>query len=281
MTRADVAQRIVEAAETLTSGKKFKTASGKPVAAREVAAYRLYRLAKDLTAYDVDAEFEASVQEVGNLAQQFRDTHQALIAEVGTMEKALQEKRALLASYYKGWKTQSGYEKARREMLRQAEQCMEVGDVLDDLAEDLQVVRRESTQESYKEKYNVLVSTLNEAELKKYSRILGSFFRKQTTEVKTGLKELDGAVKEWHESAQAIADERGIKLPKASELGRVRTANVLTDIAEILKGIIPNFVKGIKMWATKLWNAISKNGRELDKISSDILGMASKARAAL
>jgi hypothetical protein len=242
---------------------------------RRAAASGMVALAKELVGFNVTKEFEASTRETERLAIQFKDAHADLIREVNEAEKALKDKQDVLKAYYKDWATKSGYKTVRAELLGQAETCMAVGESLDGLADGMKLVKRESEQESYKEKYNVLVSMLNEAELKKFSRILNQFFNKQVTELKTGLKLLDDDVKEWHEGAQSIAEERGIKLPKAS----ARTANVFEDVVEAIKEAIPRLVETVTGFFSGLLERVRVNGDELADLEGKIAAMVAKARA--
>jgi hypothetical protein len=236
-------------------------------------------MAKTINSFQLGPEVVASAKAVAKLAQDFKDHHADLIAQIAAMERAVDAKRDVLKAYYKDWKTETGYERSRRELLAQASTCMQVGDAMTELADDLSIVKRESEQESYKEKYNILVSTLNEAELNKYRRILDSFFSKQITELKTGVKELDGAVKEWHDSAQAIADERGVRLPKASD--NIRQAGVVDEFMDVLKGIIPKLKVSLQRWGQNLWRNITQNSSQLSDISQKLLDMTSKAHEVL
>jgi len=279
MRKLELAKRLVDISESMVRASSMKTASDVSNAKRETAA-RMIVLAKQLMGFDMTKEFEASVKAVGSLAQQFKDTHADLIQQINEAEKALKEKEDLLQAYYKDWATNSGYKPLRSAVLQQAQQCMAIGDTLDNLAEELKIQRRESEAESYKEKYNILVSTLNEAELLKFSRILNSFFKKQTTEIKTGLSALDGAIKEWHESAQEIAKERGVKLPKASDEG-VKQANVFEDIADAIQSFIPKLVQAVRDVFADIMMKITRNGRELDDMDNQLGQMVSKARSVL
>lgn len=241
-----------------------------------LTASSMLKLAKELVSFNPSAEMEKSVEAVAKLAREFKAGQIQLIQTIAEMDKQLEDKRKLLAKLYKDWEAQSGYRQARAELMEQANKCMAIGDTLTDLSGELTVGRRESEQESYKEKFNILVSTLNEAELNKYSRILNAFFRKQMTEVDAGMKELDGTVKQWHESAQAIAEERGVKLPKASI-----TAGFVGDIVDALKSVIPDLIQRVKTWGAKLFSRIAQNGDVLNVMETKLNRMVSTARATL
>jgi hypothetical protein len=92
------------------------------------------------------------------------------------------------------------------------------------------------------------------------------------------VKELDGTVKQWHDSAQAIADERGIDLPKASDSSR--TAGV-GDFLEALKNVIPELKMKLQKWGQNLWRRITQNSNQLGDISQRLLAMANKAKAVM
>jgi hypothetical protein len=269
MNKVELSGKLAGIAETLT---------GKDEALKERGATEMLKLAKELVSFDPPAEMEKSVEALAKLAKEFKDGQATLIAKIADMEKQVSESRKLLVSFYKGWEVQSGYRSLRAEVMVQAEKCMVIGDTLSDLSGELTVGRRESEQESYKEKYNILVSTLNEAELKKYSRILNAFFRKQMTEVDAGMKELNGTVKQWHESAEAIAEERGIALPKAAS---DKTAGFIGDIVDALKSIIPDLIKRVQTWATEFFAKIRKNGEVLDVMDAKLGRMVAKARSVL
>jgi hypothetical protein len=234
-------------------------------------------LAKELVGFDVSKEFEATVKSTAALAQQFKDAHADLIREINDAEKALKDRQDVLKAYFKDWATQSGYRPLRAALLQQAQQCMAIGDTLEGVADDLSVQRRESEQESYKEKYNVLVSTLNEAELKKYSRILNEFFNKQITELKTGLKVLDEDLKKWQDEAQAIADERGIKLPKAS----MKQAGILDDVADAIRSLVQKLIETVKDFFSGLMDKVMRNGKTLDAMDRELGSMVAKARSVM
>lgn len=276
MDRKVLAERIVGIAAELEGSSAVKTAS-EMSEGRKAAAAKMVLLAKELVGFDVSKEFDATVKSTAALAQQFKDAHADLIREVNDAEKALKDKQDTLKAYFKDWATQSGYRPLRAALLQQAQQCMAIGDTLEGVVDDLSVQRRESEQESYKEKYNVLVSTLNEAELKKYSRILNAFFNKQITELKTGLKVLDEDLKKWQEEAQAIADERGIKLPKAS----MKQAGILDDVADAIRSIIPRLVETVKDFFSGLMDKILRNGKTLDAMDRELGSMVAKARSVM
>jgi hypothetical protein len=228
-------------------------------------------------AYDPDAECEARLKELGALADEFKDTNAKLIAEVRAAEKKMKEAQATLKEAYTGWKRDSGYEKMRREVLRQAEQCMDIGDKLEDISDDLVVAQRESSQAAYKEKFAILVSTLNDAELKKFSQILDRYFNKVTTDLRTGVKVLDGSVKKWRDEAQDLADERGIALKKASD-GRSREAGAIWDL---ISDFVPKLVTKVKSVFTALYNRIFKTGQVLDGLGGSVDTLSAKLQRAM
>lgn len=268
MNRVELGTKLAGIAEVLT---------GKEAAVVEKGATEMLKLAKELVSFDPPAEMAKSVEALSALAADFKTGHKDLIAKVAQMEADLKDQQKMLANFFKGWEVQSGYRKMRGELLAQAEKCMAIGDTLSDLSGELSIGRRESEQESYKEKYNILVSTLNEAELNKFSKILNAFFRKQYTEVDAGSKLLDGEVKAWHASAQAIAEERGIKLPKAG----MKEAGFIGDLVDALKSIIPDLVSRVKNWVADLYGKIVKNGEVLNVLDAKLGRMVAKARAAL
>ena len=130
---------------------------------RKKVAQRLLRYAKELsgkrnvTAVDVGSEFAKTIKATDELAGQFLDTHKDLIQQVRDLDARLKSSSAVLAAYYKEWKIDSGYQKTRLELLKQAQQCMEVGESLTDLSDNFSIIKRDSRQESYKEKFNVLI----------------------------------------------------------------------------------------------------------------------------
>lgn len=241
---------------------------------RRAAAVGMLALAKELVGA-ATPELNEKAEAVEKLATQFKDVHADLVKEINEAEKALKDKQDILKAYYKDWATKSGYKVVKAEMLNQAQRCMDIGETLESVADGMKVVRRDSEQESYKEKYNVLVSMLNEAELAKYSRILNTFFNKQITEMKTGLKVLDDDVKAWHKEAQAIADERGIKLPKASD----RTAGLM-DMVEAMGEAIGELVNTVRRFFSGLLDRVVSNGRELDELEAQVERITSSVKGA-
>jgi hypothetical protein len=276
MDRKELATELVGISKDLAAADAVKTAS-EMSGARKAAAGKMVLLAKRLVGFDVSKEFEASVKATAALAQQFKDAHADLIKEMNEAEKALKDKQDVLKAYYKDWATQSGYKALRTAVLQQAQQCMSIGDTLDNLADDMKIQRRDSEQEVWKEKYGILVSTLNPAETAKYGRILNTFFRKQFTELKTGLKLLDDDVAQWQAGAQAIADERGYKMPKAS----VKTANLFEDIADAIKAEIPKLVKSVKDFFSDMLSRVLRNGEMLNDMDRELGSMVAKARSVL
>lgn len=245
---------------------------------RITAAQEIIKLAKELMLVaDEKADLEKTAKSVAELAREFKQKNAALLAQIDAMEKELKAKREALAQIYKDWAAKSGYKTLKASLLQQAQTCMSIGDTLEGLADDVRVQRRLSEQESYKEKYNILVSTLNEAELAKFSAILDVFFNKQITELKAGLKELDGELKEWSEGAQAISEERGLKLPKASE----REAGVLGDALSSLKEMAAKLAGKITGIFSRLVDSITGNGKQLDKLAAKVEAMAAAAREAM
>lgn len=268
MNRVELGTKLTKIAEeSVDEADGQKTASS------------MLMLAKELVSFNPSAEMEKSVEGLAKLGKEFKDGQAQLIQEIADAEKKLDEKREILSSLYKGWEVQSGYRQARAELMAQAHKCMAIGDSLTDLSGELSVGRRESEQESYQQKYNILVSMLNEAELAKYSRILNAFFRKQRTEIKDGMKELDDYVEKWHDSAKAIAEERGVTLPALR--GGKKFAGFIGDIMDALKTVIPNLVKAVQKWGQDLYSRITTNGKVLDIMDAKLGRMVAQARSAM
>jgi hypothetical protein len=236
-------------------------------------------LAKEFVSFDPPAEMEKSIEALAKLGKEFKDGQAQLIQAITETEDKLAEQRKLLTAMYKDWEVKSGYRQLRAELIEQAHRCMAIGDSLTDLSGELTLSRRESDAESYKEKYNILVSMLNDAELAKYSKIIGSFFRKQRTELDDGLKELNDFVERWHDSAKAIAKERGVELPAFR--GGKKFAGFIGDIVDMLKSIIPGLIKGIQSWGQGLYSRIVNNGKVLDVMDAKLGRMVAKARSVL
>ena len=268
MNRIELGGRVTKVAEVLMQeGGEVRGAA------------EMLKLAKELVSFDAPAEMAKSVEALAKLGKEFKDGQAQLIQEIAVAEKALDDKRELLTGVYKGWEVTSGYRKARAELMLQAHKCMAIGDTLTDLSGELSVGRRESEKESFKEKYNMLVSMLNEAELNKWSRVLNAFFRKQSTEIKDGLEELDDYVEKWHDSAKAVAEERGVELPALR--GGKKFAGFVGDIMDALRTVIPDLIRRVNTWGAKFFAAIVQNGDVLDTMDAKLGRMVSKARAIL
>ena len=243
-------------------------------------ASSMLTLAKELVSFDPPAEMEKTITACAKLGREFREGAGAqILAAISETEAKLAEQQEILKSIYKDWEVKSGYRQMRAELIEQAHKCMAIGDSLTDLSGELTIGRRESEQESYQQKYNILVSMLNEAELNKYSKILNAFFRKQRTELDNGLKELNDYVEKWHESAKAIAEERGVTLPALR--GGKKFAGFVGDIMDTLKTIIPGFIKGVQKWGSDLYNRIVNNGKVLDVMEAKLGRKIAQARSVL
>lgn len=262
--------------------------------ARKKVAKELLAVAKDLegasrptTAADVTKELEETAKACSKLAEEFKDTHASLIDEMNKADKKHKDLKSVLSGYYKDWNKKSGYNAVKKSVLVQAQECLDTGEVLEDLADNLILSKEKSQQASYQQKLNILLSMLNAAEMKKYEGLLKKYFNKNLTDLKVGLSNLDGTVKEWHKEAQAIAEERGIKLPKASKMAsamdraKERNAGILDALMDALKSIIPTLVRKIQDWGKRFLRTINRNGEELDDITSELTVMTARAQGLL
>lgn len=265
MDRTVLANRLVDIAKDLADMRQAGDRSDVIVA-----------MAKVINAYNMDNEVGAMKTQVSALVKLYKNTAAKMISEKNAAEEAFKKADEVLTAYTKEWRKQSGYDKVRTQLLEQAQQCLNVGEMLEGLEEDLTVVKRVSEKPAYEVAWSVLVATLNEAELKKFVTRLEGAYQKLFVELKTGVKDLDKVVKEWSEDAKNIAEERGIKLPRASV-----TAGAVDGFLDVLKGIIPNLISGIKSWGTRLWTAISGQTSQIDSLTDSLMSKVSKARAIL
>lgn len=264
MDKVVLASRLVEIAKDLS---ELRTAKSENI---------VTAMAHAINAYDQDAEVTKMTAQIAELVKVYKKNAARIIEERNAAEEAFKKTDAVVTAYTKNWRRDSGYDKIRAELLSQAQQCLKVGDVLEELEGDLRVLRRVSKQPSYEVAWEVLVSTLNGAEFKKFVARLEGAYAKLFTEIKTGVKDLDNVVKEWSKDAQDIAEERGIKLPKASI-----TAGVVDGFLEVLKSIIPNLIRGIRKWGADLSRAVSGQTAQIDSITNSVLARVNRARAVL
>jgi hypothetical protein len=248
---------------------------------RERLATELLCLAKELASCNVTSakssgkSLEDNIKAASVLANEFKQMHSSLIKEFEAQQAKVKETEEMIKGYYKDWAKKSGYAVIQKEILGQAATSMAIGETLEGIAEDIKVLRRDSKQESYKPKFEILMGMLNERELAKYSRLLNSYFAKQVTELKVGFETLDGTARDWYQEAKDIADERNYKLPRAS----VATSGTHSaGIIDVLKKVIPSLVKAVSSWAKGLYSRVVRNGQDLLDIQRDITVLAVKIK---
>lgn len=268
MDRNVLATRLVEIASDLANLKNASVATG--------SNHIVTAMAESVIAFDMDTEVTTLKAQIGALAKVYKESAAKLIAEKKAADAIAKEKDKILTAYTKNWKKESGYDKIRDELLAQADQCLKVGDVLDDLDSEITVAKRLSKQPAYEVAWSIVVSTLNDAELKKYVVRLEEAFKKVFVELKTGVKDLDDVVKDWQDSAKEIAKERGIELQTASI-----TAGMLDGFMDSIKSVIPQLMLGIRNWGANLWRAISGQTAQIDSITDSLMVKVNKARAIL
>ena len=240
-------------------------------------AKELVLMARELTGANTTKELEEKLKKAAELARQFKDAHPELIQAINDFERQMKEKQDILTAFYKDWAKASGYADLKKEILAEAVQCMAIGETIDNLVDDITLSRRDSEQEAYKEKWRVLVTTLNQLEENKYVRELGTVFNKQITELKTGMKMMDGESKRWYKEAEDLASERGIKLPKAS----LRQAGIIDDLQGLVKSIVPKFIIMVKEFFSGMLGRIMENGQKLDKMDAEIGKIVAQARSVM
>ena len=233
---------------------------------RNLVARVLVKIAKNLVAFENDEEEAAKAVELGQKIDSLMGPAKAALKErqdeLDKLTAKAKEVEKELKDAFKEWDAQTGYTASRKALEQELAEFEKAGGNLEKIASTCKVASRKSIQPSYKEWMLTIVSTLNDAELKKYFSSTLEAFKKNTIEVKTGISVLDVCRKEWSQEAKELADERGVALPKASRRltasGQIVTAGVLDwfkkigmSVAAVIKDVFGPVIRCIKGLAGK------------------------------
>jgi hypothetical protein len=233
---------------------------------KQMVARRLVCIAKELVASPED-EIKTALTEIELLAEKFKETHGALLNEMTEAEAKFKAYEKQVAETFKFWLDGSGFRKLRLQVLKQADECLAMGTQLESAAGSIALMKRESEQDAWKPKYEILKSTLNPAEKAKYGRYMDLYLAKQITEIKTGVKVLDHQIKSWCAEAQEIADERGVDLGRASSM---RSAGIFGTIGDMLKNMARKLVSKVSDVISGIYDRVTGNGRMLSKLRGEV-----------
>lgn len=243
----------------------------------EKQAKKLLKLAEEIVAQDepsdeeveeLKGKVEDKAQEVDQLVQDFKDAHSEILEERERLKAKMKEVEDQLGDAVKDWKKEVGYDKVKRELLKQANQCLALGEKWEDVGDNLEIIRRESSQEVWKKKFEVLWSTMNEAEREKFGPILNTSFKKVKTVVDASVDKLSDKHDDFQEQAKAIAKERGVKL---SSVDKGRQAGRISDaLKSIYEELAPDFIKDLADWFGRQFKKLTKSSEELDEIEDEV-----------
>ncbi|MBO4620676.1 MAG: hypothetical protein J5654_11280 [Victivallales bacterium] len=257
---------------------------------RNLVARVLVKIAKNLVAFENDEEEAAKAVELGQKIDNLMGPAKAAFAEAQkTIDELDSKKKAAekaLKDAFKEWDAQTGFSAAKKELEGELAEFKKAGGNLEKIAATCKVAGKKSIQPSYKEWMSVIVSTLNDAELKKYFETTLQAFKKDMLEVKTGISVLDVCLKEWDNEAKELADERGVALPKASRRltasGQIITAGLLDwfkkigmSVATLIKDVFGPVIRCFKGLAGKA----KANAEKAKAFNGKIGKLAAKAES--
>lgn len=253
---------------------------------RNLVASALLKIAKSIVAFENDEEEAAKAvalgQKIDNLMGPAKEALKERQKKLDELTAKAKEAEKELKDAFKEFDQQTGYTASRKALEQELAEFEKAGGNLSKIAASCKTAARKSTQPSYKEWMMVVISTLNDAELKKYFTTTLDAFKKNTLEVKTGISVLDVCLKEWSKEAKELADERKVELPKASRRltasGEIVTAGVLDWLkkigmaaAPLIKDVFGPVIRCIKGLAAKATASADKakafNGK-IDKLAA-------------
>lgn len=255
---------------------------------RRLVANALLKTAKSVLAYENDEEEAAKAEELGKkideLVKPALDALKERQAKLDEITKKAKEIEKELKEAFKEFDALTGYSKAVDALMEEVKAFETAGGNLSKIASACKVARKKSVQPSYKEWMMVVISTLNEAEIKKYFFDRVGDFKKNTLSLSTGIGVLDVCQKEWAPEAKELADERNVKLPKASRRLTAHGMVVKAGWTDWFKSIgmnIANFIKDIFRpvidWAKGLLGKAKSNADKVNDFNKKIEKLAAKA----
>lgn len=242
----------------------------------KMVAKELTKLANMIMAFKGNEELETEVKKLKELSDAFQDANKQLISEAEAAKATAKGIEDKLKEKYNAWKVKdvSGFLQLRKSVLELAETCLDKGEKLDDFIkelEDFSIKKRDSDADSYKMKYEMLVSTLHKnGEYQKYAKILDSSCAKIITEMKTGLSLLDDKVDDWDEKVKELAEERGLDWKGLIEYQFTRNtskkkASLIEDIAEKIQAGLDKAIIFIDNAISKIADKITGHAKSIEE----------------
>jgi len=252
--------------------------------------------------FDINAlEIEEQIKILSNLAKNFKDAHAEQIAKVNEFEKRKSEKLSQLENELvsefggdlptefknsiKDWKKVgvSKYDKISKAVLENAAKTGMVGDKLKVLVDDLEIVVSESEKDSYKMKYEMLVSCLAQnGEYEKYSSILDISCNKIFYNLETGLKALDKKTDDWKKDVKDLAIERKLdwksllKYTFFKGLRRQEKTSSVNDIVKEIKGLFSGAIQWFGRTLGLIYSSVIKETNKVDEMEKTIKKLISQ-----
>jgi len=237
---------------------------------KEIIAKELLLLAKELVALKdepmtalTDTErkkLEKNSKALGKIAKEFFDANKDTIVKLNELKKQEKELTDKLKLFYMGndkipkWRYNSGYLDAKNSLTEQASKVLEVGEMIELLADEgMKLSKRVSQAPSPALRLAILESLLNEDTQRKYKKNVEKY-KKTITEITAPYSYLKSTITEYSPEAQAMAEERKVKLSS-------------WDFLSKLQDKIISLFKNTK---TKVLNKISQNNDNLDGMIGEL-----------
>jgi len=253
-------------------------------------ARRLARIAEDVVEEVVEAslgrysaddvvdskdmrELEARAKRLKALITPFLEMNSEAIAKAQELDAKKKEIEKHLGKVYTEWPERAEFEVLRDEILEMAERSLDIGDKIKDIVEGIDIVKHQSSQPLYKEKFIFLLSTLNKVESKCFTPVL-ECFKKTFTEIDLGFKQFKGVRESLDEKAVEFAGKRGIDL---FDVLNMKRAGLIGDAGRYIKEYLSGAVRLLSNWARSFFNRIVgtidlffKTSDKLDRALDDV-----------
>lgn len=231
---------------------------------KDKIAADLRKIAKELIAYDGDAE----ALKIGTKLDDLHDQFEKALGErvkiyndaLAVFEAAEKEMKEAYASF----KKTTGWDKAMKSCEEEIAVYEKAGGDIGKIQSKFKIASSKSKQPSYKEWLELVATTFNNAEFKKYMNLLANF-KKNSVTLSNNLKMADTSFKEWDDEMKKLYEERGLALPKAS----VKTAGIKDIVKDIAKFVGNIFGKIGKAFAT-LIGAFDKSASDMQAESKKV-----------
>jgi hypothetical protein len=210
-------------------------------------------------------------------------------AKIKELKEQIEKAEKPIKDEFADWSKvgESKYNKLSKMFLENVHRDVETGGNLEELAsaiDDVLIYEKESEQDSYKIKYEMLVTALhNFGEYQKYADILDGSSNKIFVYMKTGIKYLDKKIEDWKTNLKEVAEERGLswddllKYTFTKKMRRQEKKSGVLDVIDSIVSATKNLVRGLGKIMSKIYIGIMREDKKIDNLHKDINDIVTKA----